>query len=128
VTLSITTLCHYAECRVLSSIMFNVIMLSVVMLCAVMLSVVAPLTLSTKKQKRVEVAVSSKSTRLQYCNINSYLKRFNSTSNWDCIHDTSFSSYLTKGLNKLVLHSVGWKGLLVTITEWTHEPTHLLSS
>ncbi len=50
-TLSITTLCQYAECRVLSSVMFNVIMLSVVMLCVVMLSVVAPLNLPTKNRR-----------------------------------------------------------------------------
>jgi hypothetical protein len=34
---SLTTLCHYAECRVLFIVMLNVIMLNVVML-----SVVAP--------------------------------------------------------------------------------------
>ncbi len=39
-TLSIITLCHYAECRVLFITMLNVIMLSVVMLNVVMLSVV----------------------------------------------------------------------------------------
>ncbi len=36
-TLSITTLCHYAECHVFLNVMLNVFMLSVVML-----SVVAP--------------------------------------------------------------------------------------
>jgi hypothetical protein len=46
-TLSITTFCHYVECRILFIVMLNVVMqsvvmLSVVMLNAVMLSVVAP--------------------------------------------------------------------------------------
>ncbi len=39
-TLSIKMLCHYAECRVLFTIMLNVIMLSAVMLSVVMLIVV----------------------------------------------------------------------------------------
>jgi hypothetical protein len=38
--LSITMLCHYAECRILFIIMQNVIMLSVTMLNIVMLSVI----------------------------------------------------------------------------------------
>ncbi len=40
VTLSIIILCHYAECRVLFTIMMNAVMLSVVMLSVVMLSIV----------------------------------------------------------------------------------------
>jgi hypothetical protein len=47
-TLSITTICHnaeclQAECRDLFIVMLNVIMPSVVILCVVMLSVVAPI-------------------------------------------------------------------------------------
>jgi hypothetical protein len=38
-TLSITTLCHYVECRILLIVLPNVVMLSVIML-----KVVAPLT------------------------------------------------------------------------------------
>ncbi len=46
-TLNITMLCHYAECRILFIVMLNVFMLSVIMLSIVMLriimvSVVAP--------------------------------------------------------------------------------------
>ncbi len=39
-TLSITKICHYAECRILLIVMLSVIMLSVIMLSAGMLSVV----------------------------------------------------------------------------------------
>ncbi len=39
-TLSNTALCHYAECRILFTILLNVIILSDVMLNAVMLSVI----------------------------------------------------------------------------------------
>jgi hypothetical protein len=39
-TLSITRLFHYVECRILFTTMLNVIMLSVVMLNVIMLSVV----------------------------------------------------------------------------------------
>jgi hypothetical protein len=42
-TLNITVLCQYAECRILFSILLNIIMLNVVMLSVIMLSVIAPL-------------------------------------------------------------------------------------
>ncbi len=38
-TLSITTICHYAECRDLFIVMLNVILLSVIMVNVVILSV-----------------------------------------------------------------------------------------
>jgi len=44
-TLIKTMICHYAECRILFSIMVSVIVLSVIMLSVIMLSVVAPFNL-----------------------------------------------------------------------------------
>ncbi len=41
-TLSITMLCYYVECRILFTIMLSVVMLNVVVLNVVMLSVVGP--------------------------------------------------------------------------------------
>jgi hypothetical protein len=67
-TLSITTLCHYAEChcaecRDLFIGMQNVIMLSVIMLNVVMLSVMAPLNV---------LKVRAKHCTLPYFRLNDY--------------------------------------------------------
>jgi hypothetical protein len=58
-TLSITMLCHYAECRVLFIIMLSVIMLSVVMLSVIMLSVVMlnVVMLSVKRQGTITLVI-----------------------------------------------------------------------
>jgi hypothetical protein len=50
-TLSITTLCHYAERRVVFIVILNTVMLSVFMLNVVMLSIVVLLCIFAKKRR-----------------------------------------------------------------------------